>query len=420
MSRIRFYNARILTMKDKEITEGELWTDGSAIEYIGAGKPSDRAFDREIDCKGNLLMPGFKNAHTHTAMTFARSLADSANLHDWLYDHIFPIEARLKDEHIYWLSKIGYAEYLAGGITACFDMYFNKEAQARCATDTGIRHVFCGSVNDFGGIDKLEDEFIRFNDYGDLISYKLGFHAEYTTSMENMKIINDIVHKFEAPLFVHISETKAEVDGCRERYGMSPVKLLSEMGMYDFGGGGFHCVWFDDEDMEIFRNRGLWSVFNPCSNLKLASGAAGFKDFIDNGMNIALGTDGAGSNNSLNIFREMFLAACLPNLKVEGGAFVDPFTILKAATTGGALCMGLTDSDVLDEGKNADIIMIDMSNPTMNPVNDIVANLVFSGHPGIVKMTMIAGKILYENGEYKTIDLDEADRMSNKLLGELL
>ena len=407
-------------MKDDKVTEGEIWVDGGKISYIGAPKKAEASFEREIDCQGNLLMPGLKNAHTHTAMTFARSLADSASLNDWLFNHIFPIEAKLKDEHIYWFSKIGYAEYLASGVTACFDMYFNKESQAKCAVDTGIRHVFCGSANDFGGIDKLEDEYLRFNDYGDLVSYQLGFHAEYTTSKDNLMTINNIVHKYEAPLYTHISETLNEVKGCKQRYGMSPVKLLDSLGMFDFGGGGFHCVWFDDEDMEIFAKRGLWSVFNSCSNLKLASGNAGVNRFIDKDMKIAIGTDGAGSNNSLNMFREMFLCSVLPNLNVEGGAFVDPYKILKAATTGGALCMGLNDSDVLDEGKNADIIMIDMSNPTMNPVNNIIANIVYSGHPGIVKMTMIAGKILYENGEYKTIDVEEANSVAGKMMSELV
>ena len=418
--KIRFYNAKILTMKDRNIIDGELWTEGDKISYIGDAKQTDTAFDREIDCYGNLLMPGFKNAHTHTAMTFARSLADSANLHDWLFDHIFPRERKLTDDHIYWFSKVGYAEYLASGITACFDMYPHKIPAAKAAVEAGIRHVFCDDANDFGGFDIIEENYNTLNSYDPLISAIYGFHAEYTTSLDNMKFLSELAHKYEAPVFTHISETSAEVEGCRERYGMSPVKLLDSIGMYDYGGGGFHCVWFDDEDMKIFKDKGLWAVLNPGSNLKLASGASKVNEFIDKGINIALGTDGAGSNNSLNIFREMYLAAVLPNLSVEGGAFVDPYEILKAATTGGALCMGLVDSDVLDTGKNADIIMIDMNNPTMNPVNNIIANIVYSGHPGIVKMTMTAGRILYEDGEYKTIDVKEANQKACRMMGDLV
>lgn len=417
---IRFYNAKILTMKDRSIIDGELWTDGNRICYIGSSKNDGTSFEREIDCGGNLLMPGLKNAHTHTAMTFARSLADNSTLNDWLYNHIFPIEGKLTDDNVYWFSVIGYAEYLASGITSCFDMYMHLDAQAKAAVDCGYRHVFCGSVNDFGGIDNLEDDYIRFNDYDDLISYKLGFHAEYTTSKDLMCRISDIAHKHEAPVFAHISETKNEVDGCISRYGKSPVKLFDELGLFDFGGGGFHCVWFDDEDRKIFKDKGLHAVFNCCSNLKLASGAPRTDKFIKEGVNVAIGTDGAGSNNSLNMFREMFLAATLPNLYVEGGAFVDPFDILKAATSGGAYCMGLDDCDVLDVGKQADIIMVDLKNPTMRPVNNMIANIVYSGHPGIVKMTMVAGKILYEDGRFSTIDLDEAIKNTDKMMTELV
>jgi len=420
MTKIRFYNAKILTMKDRNVIDGELWVDGDKISYIGASKDSDINWDRQIDCKGNLLMPGLKNAHTHTAMTFARSLADEASLNDWLFKHIFPIEAKLTGDNIYWFSQLGFAEYLSSGTTACFDMYFNPEDQARSATDAGFRHVFCGSVNDFGGIDRLEDEYNRFNSYNDLVSFKLGFHAEYTTSEEIMKRISEISHKYEAPVFAHVSETRNEVEGCKERYGMSPVKVFDKLGLFDFGGGGFHCVWFDEEDRRIFKEKGLYSVFNNCSNLKLASGAPKVYKFVNEGMNIAIGTDGAGSNNALNMFREMFLASTLANLEVEGGAFIDPYAILKSATSTGARCMGLDDCDVLAEGKKADIVMIDMSHPTMNPVNNIVANLVYSGHPGIVKMTMISGKVLYENGEFKTIDIAEVNRVTAKMMGELV
>ena len=418
---VRFYNAQILTMESDSIITGELWTNGDSISYIGPAKVhSDIEFDREIDCKGNLLMPGFKNAHTHSAMTFSRSLADNYCLDDWLHKAIFPREAKLTPEHVYWFSKLAYAEYLAGGVTACFDMYFHKDRNAEAAVETGFRHVFCGAANDYGGMEELEDYYVRLNSFDPLISFVYGFHAEYTTCEDNLKFISDLAHKYKAPVYAHISETKNEVLGCIERYGISPVKLFDKMGIYDFGGGGFHCVWFDDEDMEIYKNRGLYAVFNGCSNLKLASGIAKVYKFIDKGIDIAIGTDGAGSNNALNMFREMFLASTLSNLEVDGGAFVSPYEILKAATVGGAHAMGLDSCDILAPGKKADICMIDMQHPTMNPVNNTISNIVYSGHPGIVKLTMVAGKVLYEDGKYLTIDLDEVLSESNKLLKEIL
>ena len=417
--RIRFYNARILTMQDNSVIEGELWTADRKIEYIGASKPSDKPFDREIDCKGNLLMPGLKNAHTHSAMTFSRSLADNYSLHDWLYKAIFPREAKLTLEHIYWFTKLAYAEYLAGGITACFDMYPKRIESARAAVETGFRYVSVDDANDFGGMDLLEENYNKFNSYDPLVSYIYGFHAEYTTCEDNLKKVADLAHKYEAPVFAHISETQAEVEGCKERYGVTPAVLFDKLGIYDFGGGGFHCVWFTDEDREIFKKKGLWSVFNACSNLKLASGITPVYKFINEDMKIAIGTDGAGSNNSLSMFREMYLDTVLSNVLTDNAAAVDPFKILKAGTSGGALCMGLTDCDVLAPGKKADIIMIDMDKPSMQPENNVVSNIVYSADNSCVKMTMIDGRILYENGEFTTIDYDETRKKCAELLSQL-
>ena len=199
----------------------------------------------------------------------------------------------------------------------------------------------------------------------------------------------------------------------------SPAVLFDKLGIYDFGGGGFHCVWFTDEDRDIFKKRGLWSVFNACSNLKLASGITPVYKFIEKDMNIAIGTDGAGSNNALSMFREMYLDTVLSNVETNNAAAVDPIKILKAATSGGALCMGLKDSDVLDAGKKADIIMIDMNKPSMQPENNIVRNIVYSGDNSVVKMTMIDGKILYEDGKYFSLDIDEVIRQCNKLKEDL-
>ena len=417
--KLRFYNARILTMKDSELIKGELHTDEDKITYIGEKPLEGLVFDQEIDCNGDVLMPGLKNAHTHTAMTFARSLSDCYQLDDWLHKAIFPREAKLTSDYVYWLSKLGFAEYVSGGVTSCFDMYFERDAQAKAAVESGFRNVFCGGVNDFGGFDSLESDYLKFNEYDDLVSFKIGFHAEYTTSLELMKKISDIAHKYEAPVYSHISETSAEVEGCKERYGKSPVVLLDELGMYDFGGGGFHCVWFDDQDIEIFKNRNLYAVLNGGSNLKLASGIAPVSKYIDKGINLAIGTDGAGSNNGLDMFREMYLDTVLSNVVVNNAAAVDPFNILKAATTGGAAAMGLTDCDILAPGKKADFIRIDMTNPSMQPENNIVNNLVYSGSKSVVKTTVIGGKIVYDNGEYKTIDLEKVISNCNTIMEQL-
>ncbi len=419
--RTRYYNALILTGESRDIKEGELWIDGEKIEaVVFDDKKSDKPFDKEVDCEGNLLMPSLKDAHTHTAMTFSRSLADEFELNDWLFKAIFPREAKLTAEQVYWFTLLGFAENIMSGTTACFDMYMFPESVAKAAVDIGIRNVFCGSPNDFGGMDLIEERYLKFNEYDPLVSYKMGFHAEYTTNKDNLQIISDLAHKYKAPIYTHISETKAEVDGCIERYGKTPAVLLDEMGMFDFGGGGFHCVHFSDEDIEVFKKRGLYTVFNACSNLKLSSGIAPVKKYIDAGLKIAIGTDGAGSNNSLDMFREMYLDAVLSNVRDDKNGLIDPFDILKAGMSGGAYCMELDDSDVLAAGKNADFILFDMKHPNMNPRNNIISNIVYAGSPVNVLMTVCAGKVLYDHGKLLTVDIAEVNRMCNRLVEDLV
>lgn len=419
--RTRYYNAKILTGEDRNIKEGEMWVRDDKIEaVVFDSKASEEKFDQEVDLEGNLLMPSLKDAHTHTAMTFARSLADEYELNDWLFKAIFPREAKLTAEQVYWFTLLGFAENIKSGTTACFDMYMFPESVAKAAVDCGIRNVFCGSPNDFGGMDLLEERYLKFNEYDPLVSFKMGFHAEYTTNKDNLQIISDLAHKYKAPIYTHISETKSEVDGCIERYGKTPAVLLDEMGMFDFGGGGFHCVHFSDEDIEVFKKRGLYTVFNACSNLKLSSGIAPVKKYIDSGLKIAIGTDGAGSNNSLDMFREMYLDAVLSNVRDDKNGLIDPFDILSAGMTGGARCMGLYNSDMLAAGKNADFIVLDMKHPNMNPMNNIVSNIVYAASPVNVLMTVCAGKVLYDHGELKTIDIDEVNKMCNRLVEDLI
>lgn len=417
--KLRFYNAKILTMRDEDIIEGELHTDNGKISYIGEHR-ADK-FDREIDLKGNLIIPGFKNAHTHTAMTFLRSFADDLSLNDWLYNQVFPHEAKLTEEAVYVFSQLGIMEYLSSGITAAFDMYMKLPAYVKACTDMGFRTVLCGSINDFGGtIESVEEEYNTYNSQSSLVSYQLGFHAEYTTKRETLEGLADLSQKYKTPLYTHNSETKAEVEGCKERYGLTPTQLFDKLGMFEYGGGGFHCVWFDEKDMEIFRDKGLWMVTNPASNLKLASGVAPICEMRRHGMtNFAIGTDGAASNNCLDMFKEMFLVAGLQKVKENDAAACPAFEVLEMATKGGALAMGLRDSDVLAEGKNADFAVIDLNMPNMQPVHNIAKNLVYAGSKINVKMTVVDGKILYEDGKFTTVDADEVYKRANKLACEI-
>ena len=430
----RFYNARILTMQNKDIINGELWVRNDRILYVGDGKDTDSVYekldlgsiiwDREIDCEGNLLMPGFKNAHTHSGMTLLRSYADDLPLHDWLTKQVFPIEAKMDGEMIYHLTKLAILEYLTSGITAIFDMYLNPDTTAQACVDMGMR---CVQVSGMSGQDhfeeslkKTEQSYQKFNHGDPLLSYFIGFHAEYTCSRELLESVAKLAHKYQAPVYTHLAETKSEVDGCIERHGMTPTQLFASLGIFDYGGGGDHCVWMNDEDMEIFRKRNLSVVTNPGSNTKLASGIAPISDYLAKGINVAIGTDGPASNNCLDMFREMFLVTGLAKLREQDAAAVDAWEVLKMATVNGSRAMNLLDTDVLAAGKLADIIMIDLHQPNMQPVNNIPKNLVYSGSKQNVKMTMIQGKILYENGKfYESYDVEEIYRKANEIIDSL-
>ena len=422
--KIRFYNAKILTMdKGTDIIEGELHTDGDTISYIG-GEKGGESFDREIDVKGNVLLPGFKNAHTHSAMTFLRSYADDLPLQEWLYDRVFPMEAKLTPDRVYWLSRLAILEYLTSGMTANFDMYMKTDAIVSASRDSGFRTVLCDSINNFGGtVEQMEKDFDKFNAIDPLISYCLGFHAEYTTSIELMKELSELANRRKKPVFVHNSETRNEVDGCKERYGMTPTQLLDSIGMYNYGGGGYHCVWFDDKDFEIFKKRGLYAVTNPASNLKLASGIAPVCRFLKEGIPVAIGTDGPASNNCLDMFREMFLVTGLQKVTEKDAEACAAEEVLKMATVNGARAMGLDSCDVLAVGKKADIVEIDLCMPNMQPVNNIVKNIVYSGSKQNIKRTMVAGRLLYENGEFFVGEKPEtiyghANRIIKEMLSE--
>lgn len=433
----RFYNARILTMETDRLITGELWVQDGKILYVGDGSDTDGVcaggqgaedgkgrWDREIDCGGNLLMPGFKNAHTHSGMTLLRSYADDLPLQDWLFKQVFPIEDKMDGEMVYHLTKLAVLEYLTSGITSIFDMYLTPETTAKACVDMGMRCVQVSGTSgqtDFEpSLELLEQRYQALNHDDPLLSYFIGFHAEYTCSRELMERVAQIAHKYKAPVYTHLAETKAEVEGCRERHGMSPAKLLDTIGMFDYGGGGYHCVWMDEEDMEIFRRRGLSVVTNPGSNTKLASGIAPISAYLKKGINVAIGTDGPASNNCLDMFREMFLVTGLAKLREEDASAVDAWEVLKMATVNGAKAMYLPDTDVLAPGKAADIIMIDLHQPNMQPINNIPKNLVYSGSKQNVKMTMIQGRILYENGIFTdAYDVEEIYRKANEIIDSL-
>ena len=408
---IRFYNGLVMPMaSDCSVIAGELWTDGGKISYVGPERAEPLPeFEREIDLGGDLVIPGFKNAHAHSAMTFLRSYADDLPLQSWLFDKVFPLEARLTPEAVYAFTRLAILEYLAGGITASFDMYYYRDAYAAANIDSGFRTVICGALSAGDKLSVAADDYKKYNSMGELVGYLPGVHAEYTADEKLLRGMSELVHELKSPFWTHNSETKSEVDGCIERHGTTPTVYLDSLGLYDYGGGGYHCVWMSDRDLEIFASRKLWAVTCPASNAKLASGTAPLGRFARRGIRLAVGTDGPASNNALDMFREMYLACVLQKLARGDAAACPAEDVLLAACSGGARAMGLDSCDCLAEGKAADLAVISMSRPNMRPRHALAKNLVYSGTRDCVRLTMVAGKILYENGEFHVGD--DADKI---------
>lgn len=416
----RFYNARILSGNNL-LENSELWVQDKKITYLGAPMKNNIEWTREINTQGNLLIPGFKNAHTHSAMTFLRSYADDLPLIDWLNKQVFPMEAKLREDDVYYLSKLAIMEYLTSGITANFDMYLYPEAVTKASVECGFRTVLCSCVHDFySNVQEVEERYKKYNNQHELISSTLGFHGEYTTSQGILEGISELAKKYKAPVFTHNSESYSEVKGCIERHGQTPTAYLNSLGLFDYGGGGYHCVYMTDEDLQIFKDKKLTVVTNPGSNSKLASGIAPIKKIMDMGINVAIGTDGPASNNCLDMFREMFLTTALQKIKEGDASVVDANSVLNMAVTGGAKAMLLHDCDTLAVGKLADLIMIDLHQPNMQPLNNIIKNIVYSGSKQNVKLTMVNGRILYEDNKfYINDDPEEIYAKANEIIDRI-
>ena len=387
-------------MKNSEIFDGHIVINDERISYIGKVLPTG-IFDQVIDCENNLIMPGFKNAHTHSAMTFLRSKADDSSLHDWLFNEIFPREANLREGCVKELTKVALLEYLSSGITAVLDQYFFPQEFAETCKKFGFRSVSLGMYDkDSRPVEEVLRLVKEYNVPSSISTFVIGMHSEYTGTDEMFEATDKLLKETRLPFYTHLSETKSETEECIKRRKMTPMEFFDSLHFFDNGGAIFHGVYLSSHDIEIIKKHDVTVVTNPSSNMKLASGIADIRTLLNSGVNVALGTDGPASNNALDMFREMYLVTGLQKLRNMDPVSIPAFEVLKMATVNGSKAMGLVDADVLEVGKFADLIMIDMSRPSMQPINNIISNLVYSGSKDCVKMTMIGGKILYRDGQF--------------------
>ena len=392
------------------IADAEILIDGKLIVY--AGKREDApAFeaDETIDGKGMLAMPGLCNMHTHTPMTLLRSIGSDLPLDRWLHEAIFPVEKHLTDDAVRAGSDLGIMEMLRYGTTSFNDMYMHMDMEAEAVRDSGMRAMLGHGVVDFDEScsDLLPNIALieKWNHAADdRIRVALAPHSEGATTQKLMEKVLEAAETYKVPVHVHVSETKLDFDGSIERRGLTPPKYLEKLGLTKHPILAAHCVWFTDEDIELFARCGAVVLHNPISNLKLASGVAPIAKMLKAGCKIALGTDGVASNNNLNLWEEIKLMPMLQKGITLDPTVVSPAQTIAAATSVGARALGYENLGLLKEGYLADLILIRVDGAHMAPCHDLESNLVYSAQGSDVALTMVNGKVLYRDGEYTTLD----------------
>lgn len=378
-----------------------------------------------IDGKGMLALPGLINTHTHVAMTLFRSYADDLALMDWLQNMIWPAEAHLDDDIVYWGSMLAFAEMIRGGTTAFCDMYMFMESCAKAAEKAGIRgNIARGLAGVTSNGEKALEENIRlYQDWNNAcdgrIRVMLGPHAPYTCPPEYLKKVRDASEKYGIPIHIHLAETKGEVETCIEKFGITPIALMDQIGLFDRPTLAAHCVHVNEEDIQIMAEKHVCVAHNPGSNLKLASGIAPVPKMRSAGITVGLGTDGASSNNKLDMFAEMRLAAL-----IHKAAALDPFAVkadeaMQMGTVDGAKCLGYDDLGALDEGKLADIILIDRSGYHWKPRFNSISLAVYAGNSMDVDTVIVNGRLLMRGKELLTIDKEQLDFETERVTKKL-
>lgn len=408
-----------------------LATKDDRIVYIGKTKPSGD-FGREYDGKNRLLTPGFYNAHAHSPMALMRGYGENLALQDWLNTRIFPFEDKLSGNAVYWATMLCMAESIRFGIVSSSDMYYFTEDMVRAVLDSGAKNNISRAIsNPFGTpVSELPSiremrESVRFNGLGNgRVKIDASLHAEYTSDEATARAVADFAKEENLNMHVHVSETKLEHEECKERReGRTPVRYLNDCGIFDTPSIAAHCVWIEGEDYDILKEKGVTVATNPVSNLKLASGICDVSALLKKGINVAIGTDSVASNNSLSFLEEIKTMALVAKVKHMDPTLITPSQALYAATRGGALAQGRDDCGVLKEGMKADILAFRTDTPEMNPVHDMMNNMVYSASDGDIAMTMIDGEVLYEDGEFTKLDTEricfEAGKATEGILKEL-
>ncbi|MBQ0072059.1 MAG: amidohydrolase, partial [Spirochaetales bacterium] len=413
---ILFKNAKIIVTEDgrmKTLENAYLGVEGAYIDYIGLDAPT-KVYDETKDAHDKLLMPGLVNCHCHTAMNLLKGLGSDLPLDKWL-GIMWPIEDKMREEEFVSGMEMAMLEMLATGTTSFSDMYMRPIITKGVVERSGMkadlsRAVMGGSADtDYKTyLNRLEAlELLPFDGaYDDRLHVDWCIHAEYTIADKIAASFAEEIQSYGGRFQSHLSETKKEHEECLAKRGKTPLAWFQDLGFLNLPSYMAHCVWCSPEDLEIMKEKGVTAVHNPSSNMKLGSGFAPIPEMLEKGISVAIGTDGAASNNNYDLFEEMHLTSIIHNGKTCDPTIMKPEEILSMATVAGARAQGRFDTGSLQVGKKADIIAINLDQPHLIPDYDTLALVVYAAHGSDVTMTMVDGKILYENGIYTTLDKD--------------
>lgn len=414
------------------IKNADIGIENGRISFIAPSGDGPRGLvaAKRIPGGHRLAMPGLVNAHTHVAMTLMRNAADDLPLHKWLFDRIFPLEDKLTDDDVYWGTLLGAAEMIKSGTTAYADMYLHMDSAAKAAAETGMRVNLSKSPLEFhseGGL-KAADVFDECRNYhhqwdgggNGKIKVYVEVHSTYLFDPESLRRAVELAKELRTGIHIHLLETEKEREDSFEQYGKSPVEICLETGIFDVPVIGAHLVHVVKEDIAILRSAGVNAVHNPTSNLKLGSGIAPIPSMLDAGVNVALGTDGTASNNNLNMFEEIHLAALLHKGVAQNPEYVTARQAFSMATLNGAAAIGFAnEAGVVKKGMKADIVLLDTDKPHLCPLNDPYSAVAYSAQGSDVDTVIADGVILMENRELRTIDEErikyEADKRAKRL-----
>ena len=419
MGKILLKNAEFLGI-DGAVIAGDIAIDDTMIAQVGEISKDWHA-DQVIDCMNLLAVPGFVNTHTHAAMTLFRGYADDMQLMDWLENKIWPAEAKLVAEDVYWGTLLANAEMIKSGTTTFSDMYFHMPQVAQAVAESGMRAVLARGMagvapNANEALAESEDFFKAYHKAADgRITVMLGPHAPYTCPPEYLKRVVALAEKLGSEIHIHLAETIGEVEECQRKYGKSPIALMKELGVLDCGVLAAHCVHLSSEDIAIMKDANVRVAHNPGSNMKLASGIAPVPQMLAAGLCVGLGTDGTASNNNVDMLEEIRLAAMLHKVQALDPLLIPAKTAITMATSYGAQALGLgTSIGTISPGFKADITLFNMHAPHWYPRHDRLSLLTYSASAADVHTVLVNGKVLLDNKRLTTIDEEQVMYEANK------